>query len=111
MVVCVYHIIHLFHGAIHHKLVDFVGKHIKKNTCKTKLRLVKSLSICPSGFTGIQCETDIDECASAPCQNGAVCNNLINYYTCSCPEGFTGRNCEISMAFNLKIKFLMKNSK
>ncbi|XP_078669871.1 collagen alpha-6(VI) chain-like [Branchiostoma floridae x Branchiostoma belcheri] len=37
---------------------------------------------------------DIDECASAPCQNGGVCVNGNNQYTCQCPAGFTGTNCQ-----------------
>lgn len=28
---------------------------------------------CPSGFFGVNCETDRDECNSHPCQNGASC--------------------------------------
>jgi hypothetical protein len=33
-------------------------------------------------------------CASLPCQNGATCNNGINYYSCNCLPGFFGINCQ-----------------
>ena len=38
--------------------------------------------------------TDIDECASNPCLNGATCTQSLNLYTCSCATGYTGMNCE-----------------
>ena len=41
--------------------------------------------------------TDINECASTPCVNGGICNNLINSYTCTCRPGFAGVNCEIKI--------------
>lgn len=49
---------------------------------------------CLPGFTGLNCETDIDECASMPCKNNGVCNNLVNSYSCNCPLGYAGNNCE-----------------
>lgn len=41
---------------------------------------------------------DIDDCASNPCQNGAVCSDGINSYVCACVNGFVGINCETSVA-------------
>ena len=38
--------------------------------------------------------TDIDECASSPCKNGATCNDLVNSYSCDCVPGYTGTHCE-----------------
>ena len=38
--------------------------------------------------------SDIDECASSPCQNGGTCLDEVNMYVCSCPSGFNGTNCE-----------------
>nr|BAO49753.1 C-type lectin [Ruditapes philippinarum] len=39
---------------------------------------------------------DYDDCASNPCQNGGMCVDGVNEYTCTCPSGFTGTNCELS---------------
>ncbi|XP_017164565.1 protein eyes shut homolog isoform X2 [Poecilia reticulata] len=50
--------------------------------------------ICPPGFMGDFCEVDVNECCSAPCQNSAVCQDLINSYVCHCRSGWTGLHCE-----------------
>ncbi|XP_029031043.1 protein eyes shut homolog isoform X2 [Betta splendens] len=49
---------------------------------------------CPPGFTGDFCEVDVNECCSAPCHNGAICEDLINSYVCHCRSGWTGLHCE-----------------
>ena len=66
---------------------------------------------CMAGYTGDQCETsknfcfvvrafyslsDVDECASSPCQNGGSCSDGINKYTCGCVAGYTGNECKTS---------------
>ncbi|XP_074532634.1 protein eyes shut homolog [Halichoeres trimaculatus] len=49
---------------------------------------------CPPGFMGDFCEVDVNECCSAPCHNGAICQDLINSYVCHCRSGWTGLHCE-----------------
>ncbi|XP_036382029.1 protein crumbs homolog 2-like [Megalops cyprinoides] len=52
---------------------------------------------CLIGFTGENCSINIDECESAPCQNGASCEDLVNAYKCACLPGFTGTHCEVEV--------------
>uniref|UniRef100_A0A8C4WJN1 Neurogenic locus notch homolog protein 1 n=1 Tax=Gopherus evgoodei TaxID=1825980 RepID=A0A8C4WJN1_9SAUR len=47
---------------------------------------------CKAGYTGHNCDTDIDDCNS--CFNGGTCVDGINTFTCVCPPGFTGSYCE-----------------
>lgn len=51
--------------------------------------------MCP--FIGPQCDVDVDECASDPCQNRGKCIDGIDRYLCLCPVGFVGLHCEINM--------------
>lgn len=38
--------------------------------------------LCPSGWTGTNCESDIGTCQNRPCQNDATCINLFQDYFC-----------------------------
>ena len=38
------------------------------------------------GYSGLNCETNIDECASDPCLHG-TCGDMVNAYICTCITG------------------------
>eukprot|EP01137_Pigoraptor_chileana_P013646 Opistho-2@67389 len=48
---------------------------------------------CLAGFSGVTCDTNIDDCTPNPCRNGGICADLVNGYTCTCPKGYSDTNC------------------
>ncbi|XP_077904066.1 sushi, von Willebrand factor type A, EGF and pentraxin domain-containing protein 1 isoform X2 [Ictidomys tridecemlineatus] len=50
--------------------------------------------LCPPGYTGLKCETDIDECSSLPCQNNGICKDQVGEFICECASGYAGQLCE-----------------
>ncbi|CAH1795056.1 unnamed protein product [Owenia fusiformis] len=52
---------------------------------------------CLAGYTGVHCQTEINECESDPCQHGGDCTDLVNAYNCTCHPQYEGVNCEIKI--------------
>uniref|UniRef100_A0A1I8FXI3 Delta-like protein n=2 Tax=Macrostomum lignano TaxID=282301 RepID=A0A1I8FXI3_9PLAT len=55
---------------------------------------------CLPGYEGPTCSIDINECErfGQPCQNGAVCKDLVADYACTgCTAEFGGKNCSVRL--------------
>ena len=39
---------------------------------------------CDAGYSGATCATDIDECASNPCENNGACTDGVASFACDC---------------------------
>ncbi|XP_077294569.1 delta and Notch-like EGF repeat containing weary [Arctopsyche grandis] len=50
--------------------------------------------LCPYGYTGKNCQEEVDPCSSSPCQNGATCSGNMSLFRCDCPRGFAGLLCQ-----------------
>ncbi|XP_068942998.1 neurocan core protein isoform X2 [Petaurus breviceps papuanus] len=49
---------------------------------------------CDQGFTGENCEIDIDDCLSSPCLNGGTCIDEVNSFICLCLPSYGGSLCD-----------------
>ncbi|XP_060568832.1 uncharacterized protein LOC132727392 [Ruditapes philippinarum] len=54
---------------------------------------------CTTGYTGKNCQTNINSCATNPCINGGTCVDQIIGYECQCTEFYEGTNCASPKAF------------
>ena len=52
--------------------------------------------VCMPGFTGTDCLTNIDDCATGNCNNG-TCMDGIDTFTCVCDPRYTGQFCETQL--------------
>ncbi|XP_071747876.1 protein crumbs isoform X2 [Lepeophtheirus salmonis] len=53
--------------------------------------------VCPTGFKGVDCAENIDECGEGddnPCLYGGTCIDEVGKYSCKCTSGREGDNCE-----------------
>jgi cathepsin L len=55
---------------------------------------------CAAGYTGLLCQSDINECLSKPCLNSGACVQKTTGpgFTCTCAAGFTGLLCQSALA-------------
>jgi hypothetical protein len=42
----------------------------------------------------VACDVNINDCASAPCENDGQCEDGINDFRCTCEPGYTGKRCQ-----------------
>lgn len=54
-------------------------------------------------YSSLKMISDIDECASSPCQHTGHCVDLVNDFRCHCSKGYKGNNCEIGLLTKIKI--------
>ena len=52
---------------------------------------------CDPGWTGTNCDVDVDDCASNPCTHGTCTDTGPNSYACACDPGWTGANCDVDI--------------
>lgn len=86
--------LHGFSGSLLVWLSTYVGIWLIQPICSFTLALcVVSIA----GYSGSNCQTEINECASGGCMNGATCTDYLNSYSCNCITGFTGTFCETNI--------------
>lgn len=60
---------------------------------------------CESGWTGVNCTENINECLSNPCLNGGTCVDGVNAFNCECTHFWTGFLCHIPQEGTLNISY------
>ncbi|VDL61324.1 unnamed protein product [Hymenolepis diminuta] len=58
--------------------------------CTNNGHCFRGKCICPSGFRGVSCDEDVDECAMPAVVHGCAhgCRNTYGSYECICPQGY-----------------------
>ena len=52
---------------------------------------------CSSGYTGTNCNENIDYCIGNDCEHDSTCVDGLSSYTCLCVPGYTGSVCEVDI--------------
>ncbi|XP_071943795.1 uncharacterized protein [Antedon mediterranea] len=50
---------------------------------------------CAPGFSGQNCQSNVNDCSGISCMNGGECIDHIDGFDCACADGFTGTTCEV----------------
>ncbi|XP_037553064.1 lactadherin isoform X2 [Nematolebias whitei] len=50
---------------------------------------------CQPGFEGVHCQTNVNDCANKPCQNGGTCRDLDGDFSCLCASPYVGKQCQL----------------
>ncbi|XP_023669871.1 lactadherin-like isoform X2 [Paramormyrops kingsleyae] len=50
---------------------------------------------CQSGFEGMHCQNNVNDCVSQPCKNGGICRDLDGDFSCRCPTPYVGKHCQL----------------
>ncbi|XP_020367649.2 protein crumbs homolog 1-like isoform X1 [Rhincodon typus] len=67
---------------------------MNNSTCQSTPGSLQYNCTCLPGFGGTQCNININECESNPCQGVHVdCIDRVNGYNCLCSPGYEGENC------------------
>lgn len=73
---------------------DGLGCGSEEAPCGGRGRCSTGRCICDSGYTGVHCHENINDCRGQPCMNGGTCVDLVNSFQCICREGWTGDLCD-----------------
>lgn len=73
---------------------------LNSGTCVTGVCGHNFTCECMSGYNGLTCETDLNECVSSPCEHNGTCIDHVNGYECQCTPGYTGVTCHERLLLN-----------
>lgn len=89
----------------------FTTESCKKDPCKDTVCLNggacdDGTCICPTGYSGPQCQT-FDPCAGINCLNGGTCISG----ACQCPAGYSGADCSVLLTpVQVRVNSIVINS-